>query len=383
MYSAILFIVIPVVCGANTLHHSDQQPPDAIGAMSSGYGEATTTLQYCIIDNHTIARIDTGQQLDIIYITNRHIIATLSDKQNVVVVMKMDRELVCETQDMGVDIISMRSYVIFLLTITAMVMVTGYNFIIHLMYKKLRNLIGKLLMLYSFFLALHFTTAFLLVTANYTIAVGSAFVCYTIMIAFITLYVSSEAVATCILTHIAHSMHQSYKMRQISNEMNKRLHKRYIVYISSSAMISLFLLLTYDFATGNWRNAMLSNGHCVQLDQVIYDAMHLVFASSVINKALQIVMFTIYLYYWYKMRKFDQNVMTLHRKTNRNLFKIAVAMGATIGVSQLFMAFNKISGVDLMIAEQIGGILIFIQHCAIVVSFRWIKNIYKAICKKS
>ena len=40
-----------------------------------------TTLQYCLIDNCTIMRIDTGQQLDIVYTTQSHIIVTTTNGQ--------------------------------------------------------------------------------------------------------------------------------------------------------------------------------------------------------------------------------------------------------------------------------------------------------------
>ena len=57
-------------------------------------------------------------------------------------------------------------------------------------------------------------------------------------------------------------------------------------------------------------------------------------------------------------------------------------MRATIGFSVLFLAFNKISGANLELVEWIAGILVFVQHCIIVTSFHWIKNIYKAVCMK-
>ena len=66
---SLLFIAILIVAsGPTPLYCSDVQSP----ADGSGHNtdlSQVTALQYCIIDNYTIMRIDTGQQLDIIYTT--------------------------------------------------------------------------------------------------------------------------------------------------------------------------------------------------------------------------------------------------------------------------------------------------------------------------
>ena len=271
---------------------------------------------------------------------------------------------------------SSRSYIIFTLMLVMLVSVSGYNVIVHLMYKKLRNIIGKLLMLYSLFLALHFITAFLLTIFNYKITTDSVLACYATTITFMITFISSEAIATCILIHTAYVLYKSHKIQRISVDKNKRLFKCYIIYMSSLTMISLLLILTYDLATGNWRDTMLANGRCIHPNQTIYGTMPVMFAISSINKALQIVAFIIYLFYYYKIRNDDET--TIDRKTHQKLFKITIAMGATIGISQLFIGFNKISGANSVLVELIGAILLLAQQCIIVVSFRWIKN----VCKK-
>ena len=80
--------------GATPLYCSDVQLP------ASGSGHDTdlsqvTTLQYCIIDNCTILRIDTGQQLDIVYTTESLLIVTPKDGHTSMVITKIDNELPC------------------------------------------------------------------------------------------------------------------------------------------------------------------------------------------------------------------------------------------------------------------------------------------------
>ena len=73
--SLLLIAILTVGSKATPLYCSDVQ------SSASGSGHSTdlsqvTTLQYCIIDNCTIMRIDTGQQLDIVYTTENLLIVT-------------------------------------------------------------------------------------------------------------------------------------------------------------------------------------------------------------------------------------------------------------------------------------------------------------------
>jgi len=148
-------------------------------------------------------------------------------------------------------------------------------------------------------------------------------------------------------------------------------------------MISLLLIFTYDLATGNWSYTILANGRCVHLNQTIYGTTSLMFAITGINKALQLAAFIMYLFYYYKLRNKVHDEKTISdRERDQKLFKIAIAMGATIGISVLFSAFNNISGATLVPVEIIAVILQSAQHYIIVMSFRWILDLCKTVCKK-
>ena len=62
--SLLLISILTVASGAIPLYCSDVQSSAASGSENTDLSQFTT-LQYCIIDNCTIMRIDTGQQLDI------------------------------------------------------------------------------------------------------------------------------------------------------------------------------------------------------------------------------------------------------------------------------------------------------------------------------
>ena len=80
LYSLLLIAILTVASGATPLYCSDVQSPAASGSGHNTDLSQVTTLQYCIIDNCTIMRIDTGQQLDIVYTTENIFIVTLEQK---------------------------------------------------------------------------------------------------------------------------------------------------------------------------------------------------------------------------------------------------------------------------------------------------------------
>ena len=82
----LLFIaVLTVASGATPLYCSDVQSPAAGSGHKTDLSQVTT-LQYCNIDNCTIMRIDTGQQLDIVYTTESLLIVTPKDHHTSMVI---------------------------------------------------------------------------------------------------------------------------------------------------------------------------------------------------------------------------------------------------------------------------------------------------------
>ena len=57
--------------------------------------QQNTTLQYCLVDNCTIMRIDTGQQMDIVYTTQSLLVVTPTDGQTSMIISKNEPEISC------------------------------------------------------------------------------------------------------------------------------------------------------------------------------------------------------------------------------------------------------------------------------------------------
>ena len=134
------------------------------------------TVWYCIIDNSTILRLDTGEQLDIIYTEDNTLVVTIDGSQTAIEVPRPHNEQVCSVNELPVDIVVTTPVYIYASVHNALILsITGYNIIIHLLYKKLRNPMGKLLMLYSISLAIYSGSFFMIVTFVYKFPISSNF----------------------------------------------------------------------------------------------------------------------------------------------------------------------------------------------------------------
>ena len=88
----LLFIVIlTTVSKVTSLHCSDQKLP----ASGDDHLQQVTTLQYCLVDDCTIMKINTGEKLDIVYTTDSLIVTTPTDGHTSEVITRLDNELPC------------------------------------------------------------------------------------------------------------------------------------------------------------------------------------------------------------------------------------------------------------------------------------------------
>ena len=199
-YLGLLLIAILIVAsGATPLYCSDVQSPAASGSENTDLSQVTT-LQYCIIDNCTIMRIDTGQQLDIVYTTESLLIVTPKDGHTSMMITKIDDELPCLEYPNTTDNSHTLYHYLHLITLLLQIPVCGYTLTVHLLIKNLRrSLFGKLLMLYSLFVVIRNITAIALLIMRHWITVHSQTVCH---IATITLMLNTFRQSSICNKHI-------------------------------------------------------------------------------------------------------------------------------------------------------------------------------------
>ena len=247
LHSTVLMYSHQLVVAVTTLHDLSQ----------------VTILQYCIIDNCTIMRIDSGQQLDIVYTTESLIIVTPKDGHTSMVITKSDDELPClpypyTTDDGRIFLIV---YTILSLLIT---MVSLYTLVVHLLFKELRStLFGKLLMFYNLCQVSAHTSTITVALMHYFIAVNSQAICHAAIVTITLTYTGSEVFATTILYHLAYVMYRCYHLKsEISKKRSEYLFRRYAGYAAFTLTLLFFVTIAYDWRTGNGKYTILANGHC-------------------------------------------------------------------------------------------------------------------------
>ena len=339
------------------------------------------TLQYCIVDNSTILRLDTGDQLDIVYTEDSALVVAMRDSHTTVEIPRLYDEQVCSMDNFPVDnVLPNSTYVILLVWAALLLAITSYNIAIHLLYKKLRNPMGKLLMLYSIFLAMLCVSYLLITTIIFAFPISINHVCHAVKLVYIATYIGYEAIATCILAHSVHHMRQSYKMIPLSPRDNKIVWRRCLCYVIGTIAIAMLVILTYDVGTTEGQY----NEYCSKYDPVYVTMVTLKYSFTLINAPIQIAMFMTYLYYWYKMR--NSRDLTDYQ-INQQIFRVAVAMGATISIANFFFIADWINvrknGSDFSpLVQTIATVMHLLQHYIIVGSLRWVRKVYKAYCKK-
>ena len=329
----LLITILTVTSGATPLYCSDVQ----LSASGDHHGDLSQviSLHYCIIDNCTIMRIDTGQQLDIVYTTESLLVVTPVDGHTSMEIAKIDDEMPCLEYHNTVGSSQIAEFLVAVTLTSVMFTVSGYIFIVHLLFKELHTIFGKLLMFYSFGVMSMAASVTALVTMHLLITVNSQMICHTTMIIFIMASVAHEVFAANILTHLAYTMYRCYKLKSgITTKRKQFLFRCYTSYAFVTLVLLFFLVITYDWSTANGKYTLLPNGHCAFVDQYSYITLFLAIPTN-INKLIQITMFIAYIVYFIKFNMMIRAAQTTMRY-NRDLFKIAVAMGATLGLSYVF-----------------------------------------------
>ena len=193
----------------------------------------------------------------------------------------------------------------------------------------------------------------------------------------------AEGFATCIIAYLAYIMHHSYKGRELTEKLNKKLYKYSMVYVLGLLFLFNIFIVSYDFGTGAYKHVILPDGHCSFINPTEYDTIEIAHAHNTLNKAIQITLIVVYFVYHYKLNKMLKMVHSMivntDQQQNRMFLKIAITMGVTIGISEFIFIFNRF--VSISIVGIIGALALLIQQCAIVVLIMCSRNVPQ-LCKE-
>jgi len=334
-----------------------------------------TTLQYCLIDNCTIMRIDTGQQLDIVYTTQSLLVVTPTDGQTSIIISKSEPELFCSTPNTTEDSNIARIPLIIISLIV--VLVSGYIIAVHIIFKELRTTFGKLMTLYNVAVVCGCVNIIALDITHYDIAAHSTVPCYLFHFLFMQFGVIFEAFATTFIAYLAYIMHRNCKYREMTKEINKQFYKHSILCVLGLSLLFDIFVVGYDFGTGTYKHTLLPNGHCSFLE---YDTLGIYHTCIKIAETIQVLLLVTFFVYYYKLRKMLTLVRKLANNTTRRsqmFLKIGITMAVTIGLSKTTIALSWY--LDNEILLRVGASFFFIQQC-VLMSFYMCKM--SQLCKE-
>jgi len=363
-YRLTLFFIVLLVT-VTSLHCGQQLPASGDDDL-----QQVTTLQYCLVDNCTIKMIDTGEKLDIVYTTDSLIVTTPTHGCNTVVFARLDNEFSCVAPHPMAAGSEMMEFLGLMLSTTLIMIVSGYVAVVHLLFKELRNLFGKLLLCYSLSIVSVCIIVDILLLLHYKIVTNSQALCHITTITFMLAVISVEVFATSLLTHLAYLMYRSYHLKpELPKARSIFLFRCYIAYEIVTVLFTVFLILLSDIPADKSRYTLLADGHCNFLNQNAYTTLVLMYVIACSYKVVQVGMFMVYLYYAYKTYNIISDPLASNRQ-QKKLFKIAATMGATVGVS--FFIFLSVFLVDmsyLPIIAIVGSVYLLLQQAVIMISF--------------
>ena len=178
-----------------------------LAAVASGMNDLQE-LQYCVIDDCTIMRTDTGHQLDIACTTQRHLlVATPTDGQTSPFISKNESAKFCFPPDAVVLATAIS------LALTAIL--SGYTVVLFLIFKELRTTFGKLMMLFSIGRTIHGMSYVILITTTAAITINLTMVCYIFWFTLLQASIITEESIVCVLALLAYIIHSSYKSIEV------------------------------------------------------------------------------------------------------------------------------------------------------------------------
>ena len=351
---AILLVYVLIAIATNAApsnqHQCLNQPSPDGSATSIDDLQQVTTLQYCLADNCTIKMIDSGEELDIIYTTDSLLVVTLNGNQTSMVIFKSEYEQSCTSIATGGD------QVIFIgqeVAYALIALVNLYLLVLHLIYKEMRTLFGHLLIIYSVSVLVFYTSSKAMYATPFI--TNSLFMCEILSLIFQICRTAREATSTCILACVAQLMHRSDNFR---SGMPKHSLRNYLMYILGTMTLFGVVAIGHRLITGD--PIATRQGPCQQANASLL--IIIAFSFVTLSKAIQMGLFGVYLFYFFK---FSKEGITDHNNQHLRLSKIAIFLGAAIGIAQVVWLASSFAWIPS--TNVLGLILFAVQQCVIAV----------------
>ena len=291
---ALSFIILSVCC-AVPLHNNC--------SVTSGWGDdgkdlAKEDIQYCLVNNCVIKRMDTSEELNIVDVGSDRLVTVARDNHTSTVIALLPKEEYCHQEvDDDVDhlydakttvLLAVKALLLVLVTIVSVYVIT-----VHFLWDKLQSSIGKLFITYNFLLCME-KLSLLILMIFHTMPRTTAPLCQAVIYTGMYVKLSKEVSISIIFVHIAHLLYRSrYQHLQMSASWRKNLLTFY-TFITFTAMIPMIgFIILLDIFSDTGKNAIQSDGHCILPPLITYSTFIHLYGYSILCKVIQLIAFVV------------------------------------------------------------------------------------------
>ena len=280
-------------------------PASIIGSGAHSTPANISDDNYCIVDQCIIKITTTGELLNVTAISDDYLLATSNTAQQSMAIARLPIEVVCLIQFFiyrGYFIIKVLAFLFRLLLLILIAVASGYILGIHLMFKVLRHLLGKLLIVYHAAVLAALFASLLLIMSNLLFAPGSQTVCQVFVHGYSLTYMLYEGIGTVVSAQVYYLMYRDYKnMADISPTWSNQLFEHYIMFSFAPMIPMAILTIGFDFTARIGNETILPDGHCILPPTNLYESLFLAYMYIAIHKICQLLVFIYTLHYFHKL----------------------------------------------------------------------------------
>ena len=187
--------------------------------------------------------------------------------------------------------------------------VSTYIVVVHLLFAELQTVFGILLMSYNAVEAVVQVSVILLYLMHDAVELGSPLICQAVFIMFMFSIMATESFAlSCILFQTTYIMYHSCKLKP---GMPKNLLYHYNCSVFGLIVVFAVTIIGYDLYSGNGKHTILPSGCCIFfIGDRSYQTHRISDAYNTAHKLIQMSLFAIFLFYYYK----ERNIIPLPQK---------------------------------------------------------------------
>ena len=345
--------------------------------VSSDVTEGNMTIedvQYCVVDNCTIKRMDNSQELGIVGVEDDVLFVTTTDNHTISIMVLSD-EGYCEDVQPAVTSYTVEYTVLlvmkFIILLTLAVP-TVYIIVFHLVKKELQSSTGIILIFCNSLLAVAILM-YILLLSFHSVFHATAPLCQVILYVRTYFLLCFEVSSACVFLHIAHLMHHSHLRHfEIPRNWMRRLLAFYAIVTFTIMLPMIIYMVLLDVFSGSGKETLLDNDHCVLPPGTTYSTLIHLTGYAVPCKVTQMIIFVKILVYSKHIYKSTPNTIEPVDIDNEpmfiHLFQLAVVMMVTILVySVLWVLGIIIGGVAGVYFDIVGTVVFAVQQYCIAI----------------